>query len=153
MHPEETLRDLGIELPAGAPPLGAYVNAVRTGNLVFTSGKLPIAPDGVLVTGKLGDGLTVEAGQAAARLAAIHVLAALKETVGDLGLVRRVVRLVGYVASTADFYETPKVMNGASELMQTVFGEAGRHARLAVNVPALPLNAAVEIEGIFELKD
>lgn len=149
------LAELGLTLPAVAAPVAAYVPAVRSGNLVWTSGQLPLV-DGVLpVTGKVGEGEgLVDPARAAdlARTAALNALAAVAEQVGSLDRVRRVVKVVGYVASDPSFTGQPKVVNGASELLGQVFEEAGVHARSAVGVVSLPLDAPVEIELVVELR-
>lgn len=146
------LKDLGIELPQPAAAVANYVPFVVTGSLVFISGQLPLENGKLMVSGKLGETLTVEDGVRAARLCALNLLAqAHAATGGDWGRVRRLVRLTAFVASAPTFTDQPKVINGASDLMVQVLGEAGRHARVAVGAPALPLDAAVEIEGIFEL--
>lgn len=129
-----------------------YVNAVRTGNLVFLAGKGPRKPDGTNITGKVGKDLTIEQGYAAARLVGIHQLAALKAELGDLGRVRRVVKVLGLVNCEPTFTDQPKVINGFSDLMVEVFGEAGKHARSAVGAPALPGDIAVEVEMIVEIE-
>jgi enamine deaminase RidA (YjgF/YER057c/UK114 family) len=135
-----------------AAPVANYVGFVRTGNLLVVSGQLCFDSDGKLVaTGKLGAGVSVEDGQKAARAAAVAVLAQIKVALGDLDKVLRVVRLGGFINSAPDFAETPKVMNGASDLMVTAFGDRGRHARTTIGVASLPLNAAVEVEGMFEV--
>jgi enamine deaminase RidA (YjgF/YER057c/UK114 family) len=149
---EKKLADLGIVLGTPAAPVANYVGFVRTGNLLVVSGQLCFDADGKLVaTGKLGAGVAVEDGQKAARAAAIAVLAQIKVALGDLDKVLRVVRLGGFINSTPDFLETPKVMNGASDLMVTAFGDRGRHARTTIGVASLPLDAAVEVEGMFEV--
>jgi enamine deaminase RidA (YjgF/YER057c/UK114 family) len=146
------LKELGIELPAAAAAVANYVPFVVSGNLVFVSGQLPLENGKMVVTGKLGDTLAVEDGYKAARLCALNLLAQARAAGGgDLDRVRRLVRLTAFVASTPDFTDQPKVANGASDLMVEVLGEAGRHARVAVGAPSLPLDAAVEIEGVFEL--
>ncbi|MFC1549365.1 RidA family protein [Nitrospirota bacterium] len=152
MTPEEKLASLGIELPQTPAPLGSYVPALTSGNLVFISGMLPLRDGKLVRTGKFGDSLTVEEGAELARLAAINALSALKAHIGELGDVRRCVRLCGYIASTSDFTAQPSVLNGASELMAEVFGDAGRHARAAVGVSVLPLDSPVEIEFVFEVE-
>ncbi|HEY3379042.1 MAG TPA: RidA family protein [Armatimonadota bacterium] len=147
-----TLATLGITLPAAPKPIGSYVPAVRSGQLVFLSGQLPFI-DGKLpeeYTGKLGYNVSVETGQAAARQAVLNALAILDAEVG-LAQVRRIVRLAGYVSSTPIFSQQPAVLNGASELLVAVFGEAGIHARLALGAPVLPLDACLEIELIVEV--
>ncbi|MCK4908047.1 MAG: RidA family protein [Spirochaetes bacterium] len=150
---EKKLEEKNLNLPNLGKPLGTYLNAVVANGLVFVSGKLPITESGeLLYEGRLGDIISTEEGYEAAKLCLLHVLASIKEAVGDLDKIERVVRLVGYVATTSEYYDTPKVVNGASELMIDLLGESGKHARLAVNVPALPLNAPVELEGIFQIK-
>lgn len=146
------LEELGITLPTPAAPIANYVGFVRSGRLLFVSGQLCFADDGVLVaTGKLGQQVTVEQGQAAARACAVNLLAQVKAALGDLDKVVRVVRLGGFINSAPDFPDGPKVMNGASDLMVAVFGEKGRHARTTVGVAALPSDAAIEVEGTFEV--
>lgn len=149
--PEERLRELGITLPDAPAPAAAYVPTVRSGFLVFTAGQVASAGSGLVATGKLGREIDVETGQACARQCALNVIAQLKAGLGDLGLVRRVVKLTVFVASDPDFTEQHLVANGASELMGSVFGEVGRHARSAVGVPSLPLNTPVEVEAIVEV--
>ncbi len=151
MTAEERLKHLGIALPPVPEPLGMYVPAVHTGNLVCVSGQLPRTPEGLMFTGKVGREVTMEQGREAARQAALHVLAVLRRGLGTLDRVHHVVRLEGYVASAPEFVDHPAVVNGASELMGQVFGEAGRHARIAVGVAALPMNAPVEIAAVFEV--
>jgi enamine deaminase RidA (YjgF/YER057c/UK114 family) len=148
---EAKLAELGIELPQPMAPIATYVPFAITGNLVVISGQLPAAGGQTAVTGKLGRWLTVEQGSRAARLSFINVLAQLKAACGELDRVRRVVRLGGFIACDAGFTEHAKVMNGASDLAVAVFGEAGRHARTTIGVPSLPLDAAVEVEGMFEI--
>ena len=147
---EAQLRKLGIDLPAAPQPAGKYVPFVVTGSLVFIAGQLPLKDGKVAVTGKLGAEVGIEGGLEAARLCAINILSQLRAACG-LDKVRRCVRLNGFIASTPDFTDQPKVLNGASDLIADVFGEAGRHSRVAVGVAALPLNAAVEVDGIFEI--
>lgn len=148
---DKTLAELGIELPTPVAPVANYVPYVITGNLVFISGQVSFGPEG-LIKGRLGDGMTLEDGVKAARACGINLLAQLKVACGgDLDRVKRVVKLGGFVASTPDFFDQPKVVNGASDLMVAIFGEAGRHARAAVSAPSLPLGAAVEIDGVFEI--
>ncbi|MBI5101524.1 MAG: RidA family protein [Nitrospirae bacterium] len=153
MDPGEKLKALGIELPAVPKPLGAYVPFVRTGNLVFLSGMLPLKEGGLIMTGRAGEAVSLEDAVSCARLAAINALAVLQTAVGSLEKVRRCVKISGFVASAADFYDQPRVINGASELISQVFGETGLHARAAVGVNTLPLNSPVEIEFIFEVGD
>ena len=148
---EERLAELGLTLPTDTPPLAAYVPAVRSGNLVFTSGQLPRIDGELTHTGKVGAGVTPEAAKEAAQACALNAIAAVKAEIGDLGTVRRVVKVVGFVASTPDFTGQPGVVNGASELLGKVFGDAGVHARSAVGVAALPLDVPVEVEMIVEV--
>lgn len=150
---DNRLAALGIELPDVARPVANYVPFVRTGNLVFTAGQLPMKDGALMQTGLLGDTVTIEQGSACARQCAINILAVVKAATGDLGKVKRIVKLVGFVAGGAGFTDQPKVVNGASDLFVEVFGEAGRHARSAVGVSALPLNAPVEIEAVIEIED
>ncbi len=145
------LEELGITLPNPVAPIANYVGFVRTGNLLFLSGQLCLV-DGVPVArGKLGTQVTTEAGQAAARICGINLLAQIRFALGDLDKVVRVVRLGGFVSAEPDFLGASAVMNGASDLMVEVFGDSGRHARSAVTVPVLPADAAVEVEGTFEV--
>ncbi|BBY33311.1 LysR family transcriptional regulator [Mycolicibacter minnesotensis] len=145
------LGELGIELPAVVAPLAAYVPAVRTGNLVYTSGQLPMQAGALPQTGKVGAQVSPEEGHALARTCALNALAAVDALVG-LDAVARVVKVVGFVASAPNFNGQPAVVNGASELLGEVFGDAGKHARSAVGVSELPLDAPVEVELIVELK-
>ena len=145
------LEELGIELPHPVAPIANYVGFVRTGNLLFLSGQLCLV-DGVPVAkGKLGAQVTMEAGQAAARICAINLLSQVRIALGDLDKVVRVVRLGGFISSAPDFFGASAVMNGASDLMLAVFGDKGRHARSTIGVPVLPADAAVEIEATFEV--
>ena len=149
---EKRLAELGIVLPAPVPPVANYVPFVRTGSLLFVSGQICVGADGKLVAkGKLGETVAIEDGQQAARACAINVLAQVKAAVGDLDKVERVVRLGGFINSEPTFLDGPKVMNGASDLMVQVFGDKGRHARTTVGVAALPVDAAIEVEGLFEV--
>src|SRR5215207_6056301 len=149
---EKKLVDLGIVLPIPAAPVANYVGFVRTGSLLVVSGQLCLDGDGKLVAkGKLGADVSVEDGQKAARACAINVLAQVKSALGDLDKVTRVVRLGGFINAVPNFLDAPKVMNGASDLMVTAFAEKGRHARSTIGVAALPLDAAVEVEGAFEV--
>jgi enamine deaminase RidA (YjgF/YER057c/UK114 family) len=148
---EENLERLGIILPRPAAPIANYIGFVRTGRLLVLSGQLCLS-DGILVAkGKLGAQVSVEEGHAAARACAINLLAQARLALGDLGHVVRVVRLGGFINSAPDFLDGSSVMNGASDLMVAVFGDKGRHARSAVGVAALPADAAVEVEGTFEV--
>jgi enamine deaminase RidA (YjgF/YER057c/UK114 family) len=149
---EKKLADLGIILPTPAAPVANYVPFVRTGSLLFVSGQVSLGTDGKLVAkGKLGGPVSVENGQKAARACAVNLLAQVKAALGDLDKVVRVIRLGGFINSEPSFLEGPKVMNGASDLMVEVFGDKGRHARTTVGVAALPGDAAVEVEGLFEI--
>jgi enamine deaminase RidA (YjgF/YER057c/UK114 family) len=149
---EKKLESLGINLPTPASPIANYVPFVRTGNMLVVSGQLCFGADGNLVAkGQLGDGVSMDDGQKAARACAVNLLAHLKTAVGDLDKVTRVIRLGGFINSAPGFTDGPKVMNGASDLMVEVFGEKGRHARSTVGVAALPANAAIEVEGQFEV--
>ena len=142
---DQKLRELGLELPQPPAPVGFYVPVLRTGNLVVTSGQLPIKEGKVLFSGRVGSDLDIEAGQAAARLCALNALAQIKACLGTLESVTRIVRLEGFVLSASGFQSQPQVLNGASELMVQLFGEAGKHTRIAVGVSELPLNAAVQL--------
>jgi enamine deaminase RidA (YjgF/YER057c/UK114 family) len=148
--PEERLEQLGVTLPAPAAPVAAYVPCVRTGDLVYVSGQVPVVDGKPSHLGRLGAEVGLEDGAAAARTCAVNVLAALKAELGALARVRRVVKVTVFVASEPGFTDQPKVANGASELLGEVFGEAGRHARAAVGVAALPLGVPVEVEAIVE---
>ena len=149
--PEERLQELGVSLPAPAVPVAAYVPCVRTGSLVYVSGQVPVLDGKPSHLGHLGDDVDLEDGRAAARTCAVNVLAALKAELGELSRVRRVVKVTGFVASTPDFTDHPKVINAASELFGDAFGDAGRHARAAIGVAALPLGVPVEVEAIVEV--
>jgi len=151
MSIEARLQELGIVLPEAAAPVASYIPVVVQGGFAHVSGQLPFI-DGELVTGRLGEDISVEAGTAAARACGLMILAQLKAA-GVLEKVERVVKLGGIVSSTAEFSDQPKVINGASDLMLDVFGEIGKHARAAVGVPALPLGAAVEVDAIIALAD
>ena len=152
MSAESRLKKLGFELPAVAAPVAAYVPAVRQGDLVFTSGQLPTVEGKLDYVGLVGKDVTLEDAHNAARTCCLNALAAVKSVAGNLDNIERVVKLTGFVASAAGFTDQPKVMNGASELVCDVFGDAGKHARAAVGVSALPLNAPVEVEMIVKLK-
>jgi len=149
---EKKLASLGITLPTPASPIANYVAFTRSGNLLIVSGQLCFGSDGQLAAkGQLGGGVTVENGQKAARASAVNLLAQTKAALGDLDQVKRVLRLGGFINSAPGFTDGPKVMNGASDLMVEVFGDKGRHARTTVGVSALPADAAVEVEGLFEV--
>jgi enamine deaminase RidA (YjgF/YER057c/UK114 family) len=149
--PEERLAALGLVVPEVAKPAGAYVPAVRTGNHIYTSGQLPMREGQLVTTGKVGGEVTPEEAVECARQCALNALAAVRAEVGDLSAVKRIVKVVAFVASTPDFTGQPGVANGASELFGEVFGEAGRHVRSAVGVPVLPLDAPVEVELVVEI--
>jgi enamine deaminase RidA (YjgF/YER057c/UK114 family) len=148
---EKKLSDLGIVLPVPASPIANYVGFVRTGTLLFVSGQICLESGQLLAKGKLGQNVSIEDGQRAARACAINLLAQVKVALGDLDKVVRVVRLGGFINSDPAFVDGPKVMNGASDLVVQAFGDKGRHARSTVGVAALPLDAAVEVEGLFEV--
>ncbi len=148
--PEANLSALGITLPEPMAAVANYVPFVITGQQLFVSGQVSAGPDG-LVKGRLGETMTLEDGQAAARLCAINLIAQCKSALGDLSRVKRVVKLGGFVNAHPDFEALPQVINGCSDLMVDVFGEAGRHARSAVASPVLPLGVAVEVDGVFEI--
>jgi enamine deaminase RidA (YjgF/YER057c/UK114 family) len=149
---EAKLAELGIVLPTPAAPIANYVGFVRTGSLLVVSGQICLDAGGKLVAkGKLGDNVSVEDGQKAARACAINLLAQVKVALGDLDKLVRVVRLGGFINSTPTFLDGPKVMNGASDLMVEALGDKGRHARTTVGVASLPVDAAVEVEGLFEV--
>lgn len=150
---DDRLRELGIELPEAPQPIANYVGAVRSGNLVFLSGRGPRQAGQWDSRGKLGQDVTVEEGYQAARLTALNLIATLKAELADLDKVRRVVKLLGMVNSAPDFTEQPSVINGASDLLVEVFGERGRHARSAFGAAALPMNTSVEIELVVEVED
>lgn len=148
--PEEKLAELGITLPEPAKAVANYVPFVISGNQLFISGQVSLGPDG-LVTGRLGENMSLEDGQAAARLCGINLLAQCKAAVGELSNIKRVVKLGGFVACDPSFTDIPKVINGCSDLMVDVLGDAGRHARSAVSCPVLPMGVAVEVDGVFEI--
>ena len=152
---DATLKELGIELPQPAAPVANYVPYVVSGGLVTISGQLPLGLDGKLGsahTGRVGTDVTPEAAKEAARLCAINVVAQLRAALGDLDRVKRCVRLGGFISSAAEFTAHAQVMNGASDLMVAVFADKGRHARSTIGVAGLPLGAAVEVEGLFEIE-
>ena len=149
--PEERLAELGLEVPQVAKPVAAYIPAVRSGNHVFTSGQLPMREGQLIHAGKVGGEVTADEAVECARQCALNALAAVRAEVGELSAVKRIVKVVAFVASTPDFTGQPGVANGASELFGTVFGERGQHARSAVGVPVLPLDAPVEVELVVEI--
>jgi enamine deaminase RidA (YjgF/YER057c/UK114 family) len=149
---ERKLAEIGVAIPTPARPIANYVPSVRVGTLLFVSGQLCLDAGGQLVAkGKLGDGVSIEDGQKAARACAANLLAHVKAAVGDLDNVVRVVRLGGFVSAVPAFVDVPKVVNGASDVMVAAFGDKGRHARTAIGVASLPNDAAVEVDGIFEI--
>ena len=152
MNIENKLKELDIELPKAPDPVGAYVAFKKTGKLIFISGQLPIGKDGNLIKGKIDKELSLTDGQKAAKLCAINILAQAKKAAGgDLDKIKSCIKITGFVNSTDDFVDQPKVINPASEVISTVFGNNGKHARAAVSTNSLPLGAAVEIDAIFEL--
>jgi len=152
MSIDQRLSELGINLPQAAAPVAAYVPAVEQGGLLHISGQISFAEDGSLIKGRLGEDMELEAGQQAARRCGVMLLAQIKSALGSLDRVERIVKLGVFVNSAPSFVDQPKVANGASELMQDVFGEAGRHARSAVGVAVLPLGVAVEVDAIVAVK-
>lgn len=149
--PEQRLAELGLSVPEMVRPMAAYVPTVRSGAFVYTAGQLPIVDGALPRTGKLGAEVSTDQGRELAQQCALNALAAIKSEVGDLASVKRVVKVVGFVASAPEYYDQPEVINGASELLGAVFGEAGKHARSAVGVAVLPRNAPVEVEVIVEV--
>jgi enamine deaminase RidA (YjgF/YER057c/UK114 family) len=150
---DKRLAELGITLPVPAKPVANYVGWVRTGNLVYTAGQVPLKDGKIEYQGKLGKDYTVEQGAQAARICAINVVAQLKDAVGgDLDRIKRIVKVVGFVNGVPDFADHPKVVNGASDLLVEIFGDKGRHARSAVGSGSLPVNVAVEVEAIAEVE-
>lgn len=150
--PEERLEELGLAVPAVPKPLASYVPAVRSGNYIYTSGQLPMRDGALMMTGKVGAEVTAEQAVECAQQCALNAIAAVKSLIGDLSDVVRVVKVVVFVASTPDFTGQPGVANGASELIGTVFGDAGQHARSAVGAAALPIDAPVEVEMVVEVR-
>lgn len=150
MSANQRISELGITLPQVATPAGAYVPAVVSGNLVFTAGQIPLVDGKLVATGKVGKDLTAEAARDIARICALNAVAAVKSVIGDLDRVKKIVKVVGFVSSTPDFTQQPAVVNGASELLEQIFGEKGIHARSAVGVAVLPLDAPVEVELVVE---
>ena len=148
---EQTLAELGLTLPPAPKPVATYIPAVRSGNLLFLSGVLPVRDGTLVLEGKVGKELSVEQGYDASKIALLNALAIAQGELGSLDRVRRVVRMVGYVASAEGFVQQPAVVNGASDLLVKIFGEAGRHARVALGAAELPLRAPVELELILEV--
>lgn len=153
MKIEEKLKAMGIELPEPPQPVAAYIPAVRTGNLIFVSGQIPAQNGKVMYTGRVGAEISIEEAYQAARLCCINCLSVIKSVVGDLDKVKRIVKVTGFVNSVGESGDQPKAVNGASELLVEVFGEAGKHARAAVGSSGLPLNVPVEVEMIVEVED
>lgn len=150
---DKRLAELGITLPVPAKPVANYVGWVRTGNLVYTAGQVPLKDGKIEFQGKLGKDYTVEQGAQAARICAINVVAQLKDAVGgDLDRIKRIVKVVGFVNGVPDFVDHPKVINGASDLIVEIFGDKGKHARSAVGSGSLPVNVAVEVEAVAEVE-
>ena len=148
----EKLRQLNIELPIAPSPVGAYVAFKKIGNLLYISGQLPIAKDGKITKGKIGENLTLEDGQEASKLCVINILAQAKKAMnGDLDKIKNCIKITGFVNSTDDFFDQPKVINPASETLSFVFGDKGKHTRAAISSNSLPLGASVEIDAIFEI--
>lgn len=150
--PEDRLKELGITLGEPVAAVANYVPFVKSGSHLYISGQVSIGPDGI-VKGRLGEDMTLEQGQAAARLCAINLITQMKAALGDLSKVMRVVKLGGFVNATGDFTDIPQVVNGCSDVMVEVFGDAGRHARSAVACPVLPLGVAVEVDAVIEIRD
>ena len=149
---DDQLKKLNIQIPKAPDPVGAYVAFKKTKNLLFISGQLPISSDGKIVKGKVGKDLTLEDAQKASKLCVINILAQVKKALdGDLNKVKNCIKITGFVNSTNDFIDQPKVINSASETLSVIFGDIGKHARAAVSTNSLPLGAAVEIDAIFEI--
>ena len=149
---EETITKIGLKLPEAPKPVAAYIPAKQTGNLVFTAGQLPMVNGELISKGLLGQDVEIDEANKAARICTLNALAAIKGVIGDLDRIKQIVRVVGYVASVPTFTQQPAVVNGASELLLEIFGENGKHARSAVGMAVLPLNASVEIELTVEIE-
>ena len=148
----DKLKNLNIQIPKAPDPVGAYVAYKKVGNLLFISGQLPIDQNGKILKGKIGKNLTLEDGQKASKLCAINILSQAKKALdGDLNKIKNCIKITGFVNSTDDFNDQPKVINPASEILSSVFGNKGKHARAAISANSLPLGAAVEIDAIFEI--
>ena len=148
----DNLKELNIDIPEAPSPVGAYVAFKKTNNLLFISGQLPISKDGKMIKRKIGKDLSLEDGQKASRLCVINILAQVKKALnGDLSKIKNCIKITGFVNSVEEFIEQPKVINPASEILSTVFGDKGKHARAAISTNSLPLGAAVEIDAIFEI--
>ena len=148
---EEKIESLGIKLPSPPTPAGSYVPVIKTGNLLFVSGQIPMSEGKVMFTGKVSEN-NLESAQKSARLCAINIIAQLKRELGDLERITKIVKLSGFVNSTSEFSQQPKVINSASDLFFEIFGEIGKHSRIAVGVTSLPLNSMTEIDAIVEVK-
>jgi enamine deaminase RidA (YjgF/YER057c/UK114 family) len=153
MNYEEKLNSLGFQLPEAPVPLASYVPAVKTGSYVFTAGQVPVQNGKLIYSGKVGKEVSVEDGQKAAQICTLNCLSVIKSVIGNLDNIKRIVKVVVFVNSSEGFTDQPKVANGASDLLVEIFGEAGKHARSAVGVNELPINAAVEIEMIVEVEN
>ena len=153
MKIENRLEEIGIELPPPVKPMANYVTTVQTGNLVFTSGHGPVSMSGELEKGQLGTDMTIEEGYQSARLVGLGLISTLKDTLGDLDRIKQVIKIVGFVNSTPDFLDHPKIVNGVSDLFVEVFGDKGKHARSAVGMVQLPGGIPVEVEVIVEIED
>ena len=152
MSIEDKLKELKVTLPNAPDPVGAYVAYKIIGNLLYISGQLPVSEKGIMLKGKIGRDLTVDDGKTAARYCVINILSQAKKAMGgDLNKIKHCVKITGFVNSTEDFYDQPKIINPASELLTAVFGDSGKHTRAAVSTNSLPLGAAVEIDAIFEV--
>ena len=152
MSAEENLKKLGIQLPKAPQPVGAYLAYIKAKNLVFVSGQISLRSNGDLIKGKIGLDLNLEQGHEAAQVCAINIISQIKSACdGDLNKVKNCIKITGYVNSKDDFFDQPKIINGASELLVKIFDENGKHSRAAISVNSLPLGAAVEIEAIFEI--
>ncbi|MBA1338371.1 MAG: Enamine deaminase RidA, YjgF/YER057c/UK114 family [Pelagibacterales bacterium] len=152
MSIDDNLKKLNITIPDAPTPVGAYVAFKKAGNLIYISGQLPVTGEGKMIKGTIGKNLSLEEGQEAAKLCAINILAQIKKAVdGDLSKVKSCVKITGFVNSSDDFVDQPKIINPASEMLSNIFGENGKHARAAVSVNSLPLGVAVEIDAIFEV--
>ena len=150
---EAKIHELGLTLPAAATPRGNYITFMRTGNIVFIAGHIPLAEDGKLITGRVGENITVEEAYDAAKCVGLHICSTLKYNLGDLDKVKRILKLTGFVNCVDNFTQQPSVINGCSDLMVQIFGEKGRHTRSAVGTNILPLNVCVEIEAIVEVEE
>lgn len=148
---EKRLKELGIDIPELQTPIGSYLSCIRSGNLIYLSGILPLRNGKLIRTGRVGESVSFEEARDDARITVINALSVLKTNLGSLDRVKKCIKITGYIASASGFFDQPKVLNAASDFLFEIFGEAGRHARTAVGVNALPLNAPLEIEFIFEI--